>query len=272
MLIGISGKIGRGKDTVGNIIQYLTALKKYPDIQPSYEEFSKLSQKEIQDNPYLEGSISDWEIKKFADKLKDIVCLLIGCTKEQLEDREFKEKELGPEWWYWILSNGARIDFSHLNNGELEKQSTLVKPTPRLLLQIIGTECIRDKVHSNAWVNALFADYKADNLKYHHAYIKEGVNHGLQTLEYPNWIITDMRFPNELEAVKSKGGITIRVNRPYSTVAGDNGIPATFNHTQFHPSETALDDTEFDYTIENDSSIEDLIHTVSLILKREKII
>jgi hypothetical protein len=32
--------------------------------------------------------------------------------------------------------------------------------TPRELLQIIGTDCIRDRVHPNAWVNALFADYK----------------------------------------------------------------------------------------------------------------
>ena len=39
-----------------------------------------------------------------------------------------------------------------------------------------------------------------------------------------------------------------------------------------HPSERALDNAEFDYVINNDSSIEDLIHTVSLILKREKII
>ena len=37
-------------------------------------------------------------------------------------------------------------------------------------------------------------------------------------------------------------------------------------------AETALDNAEFDYIIENNSSIEDLIHTVSLILKREKII
>jgi hypothetical protein len=41
---------------------------------------------------------SGFEIKKYADKLKDFVCILIGCTREQLEDQEFKEKELGEEW------------------------------------------------------------------------------------------------------------------------------------------------------------------------------
>ena len=75
-----------------------------------------------------------------------------------------------------------------------------------------------------------------------------------------------MRFPNELEAVKSRGGITIRVNRPWVDKNKEHQVITE------HPSETALDNADFDYTIENDSSIEDLIHTVSLILKREKII
>ena len=37
------------------------------------------------------SEVTNSEIKKFADKLKDIVCLLIGCTREQLEDQEFKK-------------------------------------------------------------------------------------------------------------------------------------------------------------------------------------
>ena len=35
---------------------------------------------------------------KFADKLKDCVCILLGCTRSQLEDREFKESYLSSEW------------------------------------------------------------------------------------------------------------------------------------------------------------------------------
>ena len=31
--------------------------------------------------------------------------------------------------------------------------------------------------------------------------------------EYPNWIITDCRFPNEAKAIKDRDGISIRVNR-----------------------------------------------------------
>ena len=258
MLIGISGKIGSGKDTVGKIIQHLV-----------FESKVKI------DLPFTNTLLnnSEFEIKKFADKLKDFVCMLIGCTREQLEDQDFKNKELGEEWNCYIFNNGKKEELTLNYNiaKTLSADNRIISRilTPRLLLQIIGTECIRDKVHPNAWVNALFADYKAKWVPTGDSVAEEDVS---LEKEYPNWIITDMRFPNEMEAVKNRGGITIRVNRPYSTVAGDNGIPATFNHAQFHPSETALDDAEFDYTIENDSSIEDLIHTVSLILKREKII
>ena len=61
-LISISGKIGSGKDTVAGIIQKITG--------------------------------NQFEIVRFADKVKDIVCLLLNCTREQLEAREFKEKAL----------------------------------------------------------------------------------------------------------------------------------------------------------------------------------
>ena len=73
-LIGISGKIGSGKDTVGKYLQYLFSTE-YP--RHTFEEFLKYP-RWVNDN--------DWQIKKYADKLKEIVCLLIGCTREQLED------------------------------------------------------------------------------------------------------------------------------------------------------------------------------------------
>ena len=77
--------------------------------------------------------------------------------------------------------------------------------------------------------------------------------------EYPNWVITDMRFPNELEAIKNRDGISIRVNRGPQNSKG-------------HESETALDSSIFDYTIDNNSTIEDLIAQVKTILEKENII
>ena len=266
MLIGISGKISSGKDTVGKIIQYLVWKSRVErgELPLSVYSFSDFARETS-----FGKNQSNIEIKKFADKLKDFVCMLIGCTREQLEDREFKEKELGEEWNCYIFNNGKKeeltLDFETARILSCDNRVISRTMTPRLLLQIIGTDCIRDKVHPNAWVNALFADYK---YKIHRSEVPTRAAGFIDQHVYPNWIITDMRFPNELEAVKRRGGITIRINR-FEQISENVrvhgvGVP--------HPSETALDNAEFDYVIENNSSIEDLIHTVSLILKKEKII
>jgi len=245
MIIGISGKINSGKDTVGKIIQYLTMYKDNNYTHPNTEkDFNDWNSAEF----YLD---SRWEIRKFADKLKDMACLLIGCTREQLEDREFKEKELGEEWW--LMFEGVKM-FPYdktLDSGRRD----ILKLTPRKLLQLLGTECGREILHPNIWVNALFADYKSTGGKMIGGNRKYIINREF----YPNWIITDMRFPNELKAIKDRGGITIRVNR--STYS--NG-----NDGKNHPSETALDNAEFDYVIDNNGTIEELIDKVNSIYKK----
>ena len=87
-------------------------------------------------------------------------------------------------------------------------------------------------------------------------YLKEEPNN----LIYPSWCITDVRFPNEVKAIKKKDGITIRINRE-----------SDYNSNHF--SEVALDNYEnFDYTIDNNNCIDCLIENVKEILKHEKII
>jgi hypothetical protein len=183
MIISISAKKQHGKDTVASIIQELTNNK--------------------------------FKLVKFADKLKDFVCEIINCTRENLEDEVFKNTPLGEEW-----------DF-------LDDNYNIQKMTPRLLLQKIGTEGLRNNVHENIWVNATLASY----------------------CEKCNWVISDMRFPNEVIGVKKLNGITIRVNRP------------SISNSDEHSSETSLDNyKEFDYIIENDSDLESLKEKVKNIL------
>lgn len=259
MIIGISGKIGSGKDTIGTIIKYLTN-----DIDCTFEEYQERFEK-----------FSKWEIKKFADKLKDIVCLLIGCTRKQLEDISFKNKELGEEWIRYAYVNGFTKD----NNGnttmltidcdkeryELELKTnwqTAYKAhyTPRLLLQRLGTECGRNLIHPNIWINALFANYGKHYID---------TNSNQETWDEDNWIITDVRFENEAEAIKDRNGILIRINRPRNNPA-INDYDMTVD--QIHESETALDNYNgFHYTI-NNKTITQLIEEVKLILQYEKII
>lgn len=227
-LIGISGKVGSGKDTIGEIIQKLCLTNKGPQ----------------------------FEIKKFAGKLKQTASLLTGIPIEKFEDQEFKKTILGSEW-------GKTTKQNPLNAIEPFKDITFVEMmSVRDLLQKLGTEAMRNGLHTDVWCNALFSDYKAKWIPTGDAIEEEDVS---LEKEYPNWIITDMRFPNELEAVIKRHGITIRVNRP----GYGNSMKEL---AEAHPSETALDGHDFDYVIENDGNLEKLISKVKEILLNENII
>jgi len=181
-----------------------------------------------------------WEIKKYAKKLKQITCILTGCSMQDLESEDFKNSHLSPEW------KGGHCTFSH--------------STYRDILQKLGTEVMRDSLHKNVWVNAMYADYTPIGLHNKDYVGPMSIRETKSDSIYPNWVITDMRFPNELEAVKQRGGITIRVNR-------DNGTRA-ISMINSHASETALDDADFDYVIENDGDLSELKASVVEFLRK----
>lgn len=204
MIISITGKIGSGKDTIAEIIQQSTQL--------------------------------DWEVKKFAGKLKTIAELLCGVPKQNFESQEFKKTQMTEEWGM----------------------------TYREFLQKLGTEALRSNLHENVWINALFSDYKAKTVA-----VGTSEFDITEKDELPNWIITDTRFPNEMDAVKSKNGLVIKVERSLKLRKGYD----TPNETDLHPSETSLDNyTEWDYVIENNGTLEELRAKVMLILEKENLI
>ena len=94
----------------------------------------------------------------------------------------------------------------------------------RQLLQWWGTDVVRKK-NENFWVNTVMRL----------AAVLDG--------EIDYLIIDDCRFPNEVELWKDEYGyLTLRIERP--------GHENALNDEQRkHPSETALDDYEFDVTI-----------------------
>ena len=236
MIIGVSGRIGSGKDTVGSIIQYLTYGADKANI--SYDDWNGQPVWGTKNNPFHK---STWEIKKYAGKLKQMASLLTGIPVEDFEDQEFKKSYLGAEWGT-VKSNplNAVPVFADVSFNELM--------SVRELLQKLGTEAIRDGLHPNAWVNALMCEYKRPKMSEYNP---------------SNWIITDVRFPNELEAIEDVKGLTLKVIRP---------VKKSKTTARLHPSETSLDKARFNYTIFNDGSIEDLIEKVRQILITEKII
>lgn len=208
MIIGVSGRIGHGKDEVAKIIKYLTFVDRT-------KTFVDRTKTEISYNAFKDTTLemlSGWSTKKMAGKLKKIASILLNVPESKFEDREFKNSKLGDEW---------------------------DNMTVREFLQKLGTEAIRDGLHKHAWANAFWMDYNENTC---------------------NWVITDIRFPNEFESVKKRGGIMIHVHRP---------IPIPENE---HESETALMGAEFDYYILNDFGIDGLLETMRDILKNEKII
>lgn len=126
--------------------------------------------------------------------------------------------------------------FPDVSMWESAKVKDLYNPTfgvtNREILQILG-QSLRDNLSPDVWVNALFVTYSSNE----------------------NWIVTDVRMPNEAKAIKDRGGIIIRVNR--NTEYNDN-----------HISETALDNyKDFDFVIDNNEGLEELVKKVLCIWK-----
>jgi hypothetical protein len=236
MIIGINGYAGSGKDTVGTIIQYLLCPNHDPNVsledilkEPEYHQW------------WLEDE-SKWEIKKWAGKLKAIASMLTGIPEKKFEDQEFKKTFLNAEW-------------AETGYDEATEKHWLKPMTVRDLLQKLGTDAIRDGLHTNAWVNALMSDYTPTQVQW-----SDGPLGGYEDGPIPNWIITDTRFPNEAQAIKDAGGLVIRVDRPGVKPIND------------HPSEVGLDSWKFDYKIANVSDLKALTGTVEMILIKENLL
>lgn len=183
----------------------------------------------------------NWQVKKFSGKLKTIASMLTGIPASLFEDQDFKASNLGPEWSSQFVGEGLNTITQEMSVREF--------------LQRLGTDAVRNGLHKNAWVNALMADYSPINEP--DMITDTGVKvYDASSIKMPNWIITDVRFPNEAQAVVDKGGVIVRIDRP-----GINPVNA-------HPSETALDNWYFDYKIANVSDLVSLRQTVEVLLKR----
>ena len=258
MIIGVSGKIGSGKDTIGTIIQYLTL---YNDLGYTHP----ISANDMGDWIKRSKQVpSHWEIRKFADKLKECVSLITGISRANLEREDIKNSNLPEDWDYEFFASPESLE------------PGIRSLSVRKLLQKFGTEVGRS-IHPNFWVNALFASYHS-NFTNNPFYKNKGVYDVTEEDElanppmYPDWIITDVRFPNELAAIKERGGVVIRVNRKDERSRFADIDKPEERSKYYHPSETALDNAEFDYTIDNNGTIDDLIIKVREILLKERII
>lgn len=141
--------------------------------------------------------------------------------------------------------------------GQLEKEefkssdvpytwtkSALGIGTYRELLQKLGTEVFRRTVHESIWVDLLMNEY----------------DKAIMDLKPEDWLVTDVRFCDEADSINSRLGTLIRVNRD-----SDN--------TEVHQSERDLDNYPwFQYELDNNGSLENLIIQVRDVMRKEGVI
>lgn len=145
----------------------------------------------------------NFERISFAKPLKDAVAAIFGWDRDMLEGRTTEaraQREVVDAWWQ------DRI-------GDVQGKPV----TPRHILQLFGSEVVRDNVHEDIWVHAA--------AKYIAAHPEK------------NFVFTDVRFANELEMIEQASGIIVKVFRhadppwladyldmPYSMFIGKHNI------------------------------------------------
>lgn len=322
-LIAVSGKKKSGKDLVANIIAYLQLRNDRLDEDSQMGDY--INRGFIPHDNYFEYD-HRWENKKFAYKLKKIVCLVTGVSMGELEMSEIKSMTVseytGMDWTKWQLewSDGQKEYFNTFEEmkGEyewIETEPSMYKKvdlTFRDWMQLIGTECFRNIIHPSIWIKALFADYTKGRTTFvdgrymstcsicgdqftgdkRQPICKSCVDEYNEESNYPYWVISDTRFINEGDAVLERDGIVIRVNRHVKyrypdkwkefkkNKKMDDSFMSYLHRTDRemydklnHPSEVNLDNyNDFNYIIDNNGDIVDLILEVNEILIKENVI
>ena len=184
-----------------------------------------------------QGCIED----SFAAPLKDMVTSIFGWPRELMEgdtveSRDFRET---PDL-YW----GRKLGIPNF--------------TPRLALQLIGTDVLRRHFDSDIWLHSL--EYR------------------LKTRKQSNCtVISDARFRNELDLIRDLGGKVIWVQRGelpewWTTAcdAHDNAVAEKIMHTKYrdvHESEWNWAGCKVDYIIKNNSTMDNLAVQVAEVQK-----
>ena len=124
-----------------------------------------------------------------------------------------------------VSTDGARVQDVIDKHGFEGVKSTKYGPEVRRLLQMLGTDGVRNNVSDSAWVDVVLNKISAGG----------------------DWVVTDARFGNELDAIASAEGVLIWISRP--------GVePANA-----HASENSVSESDCDFTIYNHGTPSDML-------------
>jgi len=181
--------------------------------------------------------------ESFANTLKDAVAQVFGWDRTMLEGRTKQAREWREQvdpWW------AQRLNMPNL--------------TPRLMLQLWGTEVCRKAFHDDIWIASL--ENKLRNSK-------------------DDIVISDCRFPNEIKSIKNAGGIVVRVRRGpepawYNHAVSYNAGPTqigwslgkeSLSRAGVHASEYSWVGTNFDAVLDNNGTMDELFAQVKNLLQ-----
>jgi hypothetical protein len=179
----------------------------------------------------------------FANTLKDAVANVFGWDRVLLEGRTTQAREWREQidpWWA-----------ERLNMPDL---------TPRLMLQLWGTEVCRNGFHDDIWIASLENKMRKTS---------------------DNIVISDVRFPNEILAIKNAGGQVVRVVRgadpewyqdAWNMNQGPSNMSWSISKTRMeqrkiHASETAWIGRGIDIEIDNNGTIDDLFKQIKSLVE-----
>lgn len=231
-IIAISGLKNSGKSTVASMIEFLFNTPKIFHSYFWYKHQKLILKKKI------------YKTVAFADPIKEMLSHLLNMNREDFESREIKENCIirfsdlykirtdeyrkAKEWEY--IQTLPDSKFSKLAkewNPELSEEYWL---SIRQVMQLFGTEIMRNILDDKIWINCVLNRSNKNNL-----------------------IISDLRFITEYEEIKKRNGFIIYIDRGLT--------PGT--HKSESEMQILLNQNKFDLIINNKNiSLKELFNVV----------
>ena len=188
---------------------------------------------------YLQN-FHEFRRESFASTLKDAVAAVFGWDRTMLEGRTKEAREWREQVDPWWAE---RLGMPTL--------------TPRWVLQYWGTEVCRKAFHDDIWIASLENKLRTS---------KDSI------------VISDCRFPNEIQSIRNAGGQIVWVQRGELPDWYDTAVAANQGHNwavqdlkmrKIHASETAWVGTHFDAILDNNQTIDELYKQAASIVSNE---
>ena len=226
MIIGISGKKQAGKDTACNFISSYRLLTKGILEEFKIDEYGKtrvceegedIGEYDIRAMQDFNAQVA-WQFARvfsFADELKALCMNYFGLSFDQCYGNNEDKNSLTKIRWE--------------NMPYKTKKGKKGFMTSRELLQVFGTGVMR-KVYDPIWSEVCISNIR-DHLD------------SIETKGQCLCLVSDVRFPNEVEAIQATGGKVIRLTRDV--------FPDDTSDSEHALDEGGFDWDRFDYVLDN---------------------